>query len=257
LNLETGKPIAKWPDISSETGYDSLALINGGRTVITWSKGWGTPRNPPRLLDSVSLKPVREPFAYDPPCFYGKYWEQFPEKPFRTFKPSPSSSPLSVESLQLYDPVMEQSIGEPLRHRGRINGYSSNQDGKILLTWAEDKTIRFWDTTTARPLGPPFSVEANWGADGKVQFSQDNKVILVQCREYDRDGKVPEATFYKTEIHPGPGRPVNGEVKRLVLWSQVITGMELTSQGGTRFLDAATWRDRRRILSEMGGPPVP
>jgi hypothetical protein len=100
-------------------------------------------------------------------------------------------------------------------------------------------------------------VEANLGAEGNVQFSQDNKVILVQSRETDWDGIVPEPTFYKTEIHPGPGRPVNGEVKRLVLWSQVITGMELTSQGGTRFLDAATWRERRRILNQMGGPPVP
>ena len=49
--------------------------------------------------------------------------------------------------------------------------------------------------------------------------------------------------------------PVAGDVERLVLWTQVLTGMELNSEGVVNTLDAEQWRERRERLEKLGGPP--
>jgi hypothetical protein len=38
---------------------------------------------------------------------------------------------------------------------------------------------------------------------------------------------------------------------------KVLTSMELDAYGETRFLDVATWEQRRQRLQELGGPPMP
>lgn len=48
---------------------------------------------------------------------------------------------------------------------------------------------------------------------------------------------------------------VEGDVERIVLWIQVITGAELDDSDVVRVLDAADWQDRRRRLGAIGGPP--
>jgi hypothetical protein len=48
---------------------------------------------------------------------------------------------------------------------------------------------------------------------------------------------------------------VEGDAGRIVLWAQVLTGMELDGGGVARVLDAAAWRQRRERLEAAGGPP--
>ncbi len=48
---------------------------------------------------------------------------------------------------------------------------------------------------------------------------------------------------------------MQGDPERILLWTQVITGLELDDFGATRVLDAATWEKRRQRLQELGGPP--
>jgi hypothetical protein len=50
--------------------------------------------------------------------------------------------------------------------------------------------------------------------------------------------------------------PIGGDPHRIVLWVQVITGLELDEYGGTRVLDASEWEQRLQRLQELGGPPV-
>jgi WD40 repeat protein len=50
-------------------------------------------------------------------------------------------------------------------------------------------------------------------------------------------------------------RPIEGDPERIILWAQVITGLELDEYGGTPGLDATTWEQRRQRLQELGGPP--
>lgn len=52
-------------------------------------------------------------------------------------------------------------------------------------------------------------------------------------------------------------RPVEGEVERIVLWVQVITGMELDLDGAALELTQQAWQDRRARLQQLGGPPLP
>jgi hypothetical protein len=46
-----------------------------------------------------------------------------------------------------------------------------------------------------------------------------------------------------------------GDVERLVLWSQVLTGMELGADGSARDLDDEAWANRRHRLGRWVGPP--
>ena len=54
-----------------------------------------------------------------------------------------------------------------------------------------------------------------------------------------------------------PPAPIKGDVRRIVLWTQVITGQELDEAGTVGFLDRDTWIKRRLELQALGGPPIP
>jgi WD40 repeat protein len=75
-----------------------------------------------------------------------------------------------------------------------------------------------------------------------VAFSADGKTVLT--------GSADEtARLWSTP------RPVKGDPERILLWAQIFIDLELHQHGGTRRLDAATWKQRRQRLQELGGPP--
>jgi WD40 repeat protein len=77
-----------------------------------------------------------------------------------------------------------------------------------------------------------------------VAYSPDGKTILTGSRD-------------KTARLWTPPAPVEGEVERMALWTQVMTGLELDADGVARVLDAPTWQRRRQRLQELGGSPSP
>jgi hypothetical protein len=50
---------------------------------------------------------------------------------------------------------------------------------------------------------------------------------------------------------------LEGEVDQIVLWIQVLTGMERDQDGLFRALDATTWQQRRQRLMERGSGTLP
>jgi hypothetical protein len=50
--------------------------------------------------------------------------------------------------------------------------------------------------------------------------------------------------------------PLEGEVERILCWTEVITGVEMDTDGVVHVLDAAAWHERRRRLDDLGGPAV-
>ena len=56
------------------------------------------------------------------------------------------------------------------------------------------------------------------------------------------------------EVAPAP---LEGSVERIVLWTQVITGMEVDPSGTPHVLDAPTWQQCSQRLKELDGPPTP
>jgi hypothetical protein len=76
-----------------------------------------------------------------------------------------------------------------------------------------------------------------------VAFRPDGKTVLS-------GGLDATARFW-----PVPAR-VDGGLERIAAWAQVVTGAELDESDGVRILNARTWQQRRRVLEELGGPPL-
>src|SRR5262249_40238764 len=93
---------------------------------------------------------------------------------------------------------------------------------------------------TGKPLGPPLQHQ---GPVRAVAFSPDSKTVVTGS--FDNTARLWEIPS-----------PVPGEVNRIVLWVQVLTGLKLDSDGIVHVLDAAIWQQRRQQLEQLGGPPA-
>jgi WD40 repeat protein len=115
-------------------------------------------------------------------------------------------------------------------------------DGKAVLTGSRDTTARLWNAADGTPIGPPLWHQ---GFVNAVVFSPDGKAVLTGSS----DGMA--RLWHAPTV-------MAGDPRRIVLWTQVITGMEIREPTSTiEFLNAPTWQDRRRQLNAMGGPPTP
>jgi WD40 repeat protein len=112
-------------------------------------------------------------------------------------------------------------------------------NGRTALTGSADKTARLWETATGKPIGPPLQ---NQDAVVAVALSADGKTALTGSNDNTaRLWKVPQ--------------PLHADPERIMLWTQVITGIEVDELTAVRVLDSATWQQRRQRLQELGGPP--
>jgi WD40 repeat protein len=153
---------------------------------------------------------------------------------------------------RLWETATGKPIGPPLLHQGWIEAVALSADGKTALTGSHDKTARLWDTATGRPIGPPLQ---HPDEVLHVALSADGKTALT-C------GHVPLGTA-DTERTPSTARlwhvpqPIRGDPERIMLWAQVITGLEVDEMTAVRVLDATIWQQRRQRLEKLGGPPTP
>jgi Flp pilus assembly protein TadD len=129
----------------------------------------------------------------------------------------------------------------PLRHQSWVRAVAFSPDGRTLLTGSADKTARLWEAATGQPRGAAFPHD-DWVAS--VAFSPDGRRILTGSKD---------KTARLWELAPAP---VEGPAERIVVWTEVLTGMEADLSGGLQVLDGPTWQQRRRRLQEQGGPPV-
>jgi WD40 repeat protein len=114
-------------------------------------------------------------------------------------------------------------------------------DRKTVLTGGSDGAARLWSAADGKPVGLTIRHESPVKF---VAFSPDGKTFLTATDREVRIWRPPEV--------------IPGEPRRLVLWSQVITGMEFVGEGDEiRHLDATTWEERREELNALGGPPRP
>lgn len=83
-----------------------------------------------------------------------------------------------------------------------------------------------------------------FSADGRLFLSADHTGLVPQR------GNTGSVRFWRAPT------PVSGDPRRVALWAQVFTGMELGPDGQVRVLDAVAWRQRKEQLAETGGSPL-
>jgi hypothetical protein len=142
------------------------------------------------------------------------------------------------KTARLWETATGKPLGPPLQHQAEVVAVALSADGKTALTGSHDKTARLWETATGKPLGPP--------------LQHPDKVVAVAL---SADGKTALTTSNLTARWKVP-QTLHGDSERILLWAQVITGLEVDEHGDVRALDTATWQKLRQRLQELGGPPV-
>jgi WD40 repeat protein/tRNA A-37 threonylcarbamoyl transferase component Bud32 len=215
------RPLLKHQDVVC-----AVAFGPDGKTVLT-----GSADSTAQLWDAATGQPLGPPF---------RHLDQVRAVAF-----SPDGKTVLTGSAdntaQLWDAATGRPLGRPLRHLDRVRAVAFSPDGKTVLTGSWDKTAHLWETATWKPLGPPLPHQ---GPVRAVAFSPDSKTILTGSD--DKTARLWERLA-----------PLEGGVEQIVLWTQVITGMELDPGGTPRWLDAPIWQERRWRLEELGGPPSP
>lgn len=131
--------------------------------------------------------------------------------------------------------------GRPMWHRHQVVALAFSPDGKTILTGSDDNTARIWETNSQLQIGPPLKHQ---GSVRAVAFRPDGRVMLT--------GSVDGAArFWDVS------EPVAGDVEKVILWTQVITGLALEENGILEVLDAQAWNGRRQRLTGMSSQPLP
>jgi WD40 repeat protein/serine/threonine protein kinase len=229
-DVATGKALA--PEMHWGELIQTLACSPDGRMVLTggegkvqrWEAATGNPVGEP-LLHATSVWSVA--FAPDGKtalagCADGlaRRWD--------------------LASGELLGPALGPGSEKSLPSHEALMALALSPDGHTALIASIAGRARFWDVATGRPIGPPL-----WHHDRiqAVAFSSDGKTALTASKKEVRRWAVPV--------------PMDGDVRRVVLWSHTATGMELDAGGGVQLLDAPTWQERRRCLHQPADSPGP
>jgi WD40 repeat protein/serine/threonine protein kinase len=196
----------------------------------------------------------------------------------------------SAIKAQCWEVITGEPVGEPLRHESAVWAVAFGPDGKTALTGCQDGTARLWDLASGKPLDPPLrqgkvgsapqskallavalspdgQMALTGSADGCARFwsvstgkaigpplLHPDKVLAVA---FIADGKVAMTATDRAFRRWSVPAPLQGDVKRIVLWSQAVTGTELDLGGAVRGLEWGDWQQRRQDLEQLGGLPRP
>jgi WD40 repeat protein len=220
---QTGKRLCT---LEGHTGVvAAVAFSPDGRTALT-----GSTDHTARLWDVATGQSRGEPLHH--------------QHSVRAVAFSPDGFRVLTGSFDGTARLWDAATGKPLavppfEHRARIRDVAFRPDGSRVLTASFDHTARLWDAATGKPLGPALE-HKNWAV--RVAFNPDGQTLLTASS----DGTA--------RLWPAPP-PLKGETERIVLWTQVITGMELDQRREVHVLDGPTWAQRHQRLEQLGGPP--
>jgi eukaryotic-like serine/threonine-protein kinase len=227
----TGQPRGR--PLAHQGGVKAVAFSPDGQTIVTG--GWG---DAARLWDAASARPLGTPLEHPG---VGTPLEHPNVVQAVAFSPDGRTILTGGwdNTARLWDAASGQPRGRLMAHQGPVMAVAFSPDGSTILTGSYDTTAQLWDAATARPLGKPL---VHQGPVYAAAFSPDGQTALT-------GGDDKTARLWSIPS------PVRGDVGRIRLWVQVLTGVELDEQGDYRVLDAATWQERRDLLRRRGGPP--
>ncbi|MHC4403070.1 MAG: WD40 repeat domain-containing protein [Planctomycetota bacterium] len=118
----------------------------------------------------------------------------------------------------------------PLRHEKGLHAAAFSPDGSLIVTGGLDHTARVWDTISGKPIGPPLLYGDEVFA---VAFSPDGSHILVGGRGNG------------IQVWEAPPPPLEGETERIVLGTQLLTGLAMADiERPVQVLDEQSSRGR-------------
>lgn len=223
-SVETGKIVG---EPMKHSGWVHAATFSpDGRSILT-----GCEDGLARLWDVDSCRPIGEPIVH--------------RGPVRATAFSPDGRKLLTatwddRTARLWDAATHSPLGPPLVHREHVLTAAFSPDGKTIATGSWDGAAHLWDVATGKLLGPPLT---HPHTIRDLAFSPDGTTLWTAA--FDRTARSWELA-----------NAVPGDARRIVSWVQVLTGLELDSDSLFRELDASTWRERRQLLGNSGGPPM-
>ena len=124
-------------------------------------------------------------------------------------------------TVRRWNAATGKPVGEPIRHRLKVQAVAISPDGRTVLTGSEDKTARLWDAVTNQPIGPPL---VHQGPVAAVAFSPDGKTFLTASTDktvklWDADPGQPFGLIldreYETWARPRPSAPMASRSSRI------------------------------------------
>jgi tetratricopeptide (TPR) repeat protein len=234
----------------------TIATVGRDGTARLWSAADGTPIGQPMThqyrINAVAFSPDGMTVLTRSENGTARLWSAADGTPIgppmtQTFGGQAAFSPdgktfvaVSADrTARLWSAADGTPIGQPMTHRSTVNALAFSPDGNAVLIGYADGAARLWSAADGTAIGPPMTHRSTVDA---VAFSPDGKTVATVTS----DGT--------TRLWWVPSAPV-GDARRIGVWVQVITGMELDESNAFRVLDTATWHERHRLLLEWGGPP--
>jgi hypothetical protein len=122
-------------------------------------------------------------------------------------------------------------------HSSAVWAVNFGPDGQTILAGTRDGTLRCWAASTGLPIG---TMRPHREAIWDVQCPAGGLMVLTASADHTvRAQPMPMA--------------MEGPPQRLILWAEVMSGMELHGPNQTaRWLEPVEWQQRRRQLQATG-----
>jgi len=252
------------PPLPHDSWVRSLALSTDGRRLLTGAQDgnvrlWDAASR--QLLRTVALAaPVGDlQFTRDGRRFVAcaengtvRVWDAASGQPLHTWQHAAPVDQVRLSpddrlcltacrdgSARLWDTSTGKQVGRPLSHPAAVHSCGFHADGRSFFTGTRAGHLQRWDVALGKPLGP------------SLRFSSSVLRIMNTAHEQ----VLIRTDFAADAILCKPPPALAGDVRRIKLAVEVLTGMEMTDDGALHELPAAAWQQRRQALALLGGHP--
>jgi WD40 repeat protein len=142
-------------------------------------------------------------------------------------------------TARLWDAATGKPLCAPLQHQHWVTCAAFSPDASLVLTGSRDRTARLWDTGTGKPCGPPIEYRQEILS---AAFSPTGRVVLTGSHDRSAGARLTEVPM-----------TMEGDTEQLLLWVQVLTGMELDNHDVFHPLSSDEWQERKRRVEGYKG----